>query len=715
MPRPPNAPATGLPVVIGSARVGETVTASTAGIRDANGLTNVSYEYQWIRDDSGTETDITGATSSTYELVADDAGKQVKVKVSFTDDLGYDEELTSAAFPRSGTVAAVLPPMMGPSDLLSATLTVKNRGTWRGCDAVDASLDHSCANAAALTDNDFTVDSTNRTITRIRLITGSGSLRVLFNGSFTDAQKAALAMEFGTSTFRFSDATFSGNEAQRTNSGLSWSVGDSVTVKVVSDPPDTTPPGLESATVYTLGDELKLVFDEDVDGSSGGRPPDTAFTVTADGAPVRATYVRAVDAEYYLALTPLILQGQTVVVTYTDPTSGNDAGALQDAAGNDAASFTASVVNGSTVTGLPGAPGNLTATRDATNPGTQIDLSWEAPSDTGLSEITGYRIERSADGNAPWMELVADTGSTDLTYEDAGLPSPTTRHYRVSAINEHGAGPASDSAHATTDDVAAPMVASANVPANGRSVAVVFDQALDGSLAGLAPASLFTVTAEDGARFRPGSLGVNGSTGTVTLRLTTDSPTVRQGQAITVAYVAPSLGQRLQDTVGNDAASFTTGENDVPAVTNGSTVQPVVPGAPENPAAEPGGDTSIVVTWDPPADNGGRVVASYRIEVSEDDDPLDWEALVEEHTTVKDGAIDTSYEHTGLEPATVRHYRVRAKNSVGDGAWSDSVDAETTSGAPGPPMNPRGTGSALTSSLGPTRIILGWEAPADWS
>ena len=67
--------------------------------------------------------------------------------------------------------------------------------------------------------------------------------------------------------------------------------------------------------------------------------------------------------------------------------------------------------NSSTVTGVPGKPGNLTATRDATNPGTQIDLAWEAPSDTGASEITGYRIERSADGNAPWMELVADTGN----------------------------------------------------------------------------------------------------------------------------------------------------------------------------------------------------------------------------------------------------------------------------------------------------------------
>ena len=171
-------------------------------------------------------------------------------------------------------------------------------------------------------------------------------------------------------------------------------------------------------------------------------------------------------------LSPVILQGQTVVVTYTDPTSGDDANALQDAAGNDVASFTVSVENGSTVVGVPGKPGNLTATRDATNPGTQIDLAWEAPSDTGASDITGYRIERSADGSAPWQDLVADTGSTDLTYEDAGLPSPTTRHYRVSAINDQGAGPASDTAHATTDDVAGPVLVSASVIPTGDAIDV---------------------------------------------------------------------------------------------------------------------------------------------------------------------------------------------------------------------------------------------------
>ena len=40
---------------------------------------------------------LNGATSSTYTLVNSDEGKTIKVKVSFTDDAGNSEEMTSAA------------------------------------------------------------------------------------------------------------------------------------------------------------------------------------------------------------------------------------------------------------------------------------------------------------------------------------------------------------------------------------------------------------------------------------------------------------------------------------------------------------------------------------------------------------------------------------------------------------------------------------------
>ena len=84
-------PATGAPVIVGTARVGETLRANTSGISDDDGLSNVAYSYQWLADGS----DIAGATARAYTLVDADEGAIIKVKVSFTDDAGHDEELTS--------------------------------------------------------------------------------------------------------------------------------------------------------------------------------------------------------------------------------------------------------------------------------------------------------------------------------------------------------------------------------------------------------------------------------------------------------------------------------------------------------------------------------------------------------------------------------------------------------------------------------------------
>ena len=91
----PNTPATGAPSITGTAQVAETLTADTLGIADADGLTNATYSYQWMADDAN----IQGTTGSTYAPVSADVGKTIKVKVSFTDDAGNEESLTSEATP----------------------------------------------------------------------------------------------------------------------------------------------------------------------------------------------------------------------------------------------------------------------------------------------------------------------------------------------------------------------------------------------------------------------------------------------------------------------------------------------------------------------------------------------------------------------------------------------------------------------------------------
>ena len=66
-------------------------------------MTNVSYSYQWVRNDGSTDTDITDATDSSYTLVDADEGQAIKVEVTFADDAGNGESLTSGA---TGLVAA---------------------------------------------------------------------------------------------------------------------------------------------------------------------------------------------------------------------------------------------------------------------------------------------------------------------------------------------------------------------------------------------------------------------------------------------------------------------------------------------------------------------------------------------------------------------------------------------------------------------------------
>ena len=101
----PNGPATGQPAISGTAVVGETLTADTSGIADEDGMDNVAFSYQWQADYSY----ISGATGETYTLADADEGKAISVAVSFTDDAGNDETLTSAA--SAAVEAAPLPPL----------------------------------------------------------------------------------------------------------------------------------------------------------------------------------------------------------------------------------------------------------------------------------------------------------------------------------------------------------------------------------------------------------------------------------------------------------------------------------------------------------------------------------------------------------------------------------------------------------------------------
>ena len=113
-----NQPATGNVAIsyadTGPPRVNDILTADTSGISDPNGTSRAVFTYQWIRYDGTTDTDIAGATDPAYKLTEEDLDQFIKVRVSMTDNHGFDEgERTSTS------TAAVIPQFLRVRNLQS--------------------------------------------------------------------------------------------------------------------------------------------------------------------------------------------------------------------------------------------------------------------------------------------------------------------------------------------------------------------------------------------------------------------------------------------------------------------------------------------------------------------------------------------------------------------------------------------------------------------
>ena len=110
-----DSPTTGTVTITGTPTEGETLTADTSGLSDADGLANAGYAWQWVRTPSGgSDADISGATSQTYVPVFADVGATLKVKVEVTDDEGHQATFTSA--PTSVVAALPRPSVTVASD-----------------------------------------------------------------------------------------------------------------------------------------------------------------------------------------------------------------------------------------------------------------------------------------------------------------------------------------------------------------------------------------------------------------------------------------------------------------------------------------------------------------------------------------------------------------------------------------------------------------------
>ena len=181
----PNSPATGGPAITGTAQVGETLTADTSGIADDDGLSGATFSYQWVSNDGTADRDIAGAMDPSYTLSANDEGKTIKVRVSFTDRGGYAESLTSdatavvAARPNSPATGG--PAITGTAQV-GETLTADTSGIADDDGLSGATFSYQWVSNDGTADRDI-ADATDSTYTLVAYDEGK-TIRVRV--SFTD-------------------------------------------------------------------------------------------------------------------------------------------------------------------------------------------------------------------------------------------------------------------------------------------------------------------------------------------------------------------------------------------------------------------------------------------------------------------------------------------------------------------------------------------------
>ena len=399
-----NSPATGQPTISGTAQVGERLTADTSGIADADGLTNASFNYQWIADDGNSVTEIAGATGSSYTVQSDDAGSTIQVKVSFTDDAGNEEASTSAAT-AAVVVAETAEPPATPTGLTAA-----------------ASHDHVVLSWDDPQDDTITgyvILRRNRATTAVghftELVSDTGSAAT----TFTDHDVEA-------------DASYTYKIRAINEHGVSersrWAWADTPAPAPTNSPATGGPTISGTAQV---GETLTVNTSSIVD-SDGLTNVSYGYQWLADG-----TDVTGATATTY-TLTD-IEEGKTikVKVSFTD-----DGGNEEES--TSAATDTVEARPNSPATGQPTISGTVLVGETLT-----VSTSGIADAD-GLSSVT-YRHQWLADG--------ADiTGATDSTYTLAATDAGAAIKVRVSFTDD--GGNEEESTSAATNPVAVPLTGS---------------------------------------------------------------------------------------------------------------------------------------------------------------------------------------------------------------------------------------------------------------
>ena len=535
-----NTPATGAPTITGTAQVGETLTASTTGIADANGLTSPTYTYQWIRVD-GTEADIASENSSTYTLVDADLGTTLKVKVTFADDLGHTETLTSAATatvgaaatgpPTVNDVAVTSTPASGTTYYLAGEV-IEFTVTFSAPVTVTATPKFAFRLGAATRQAAYASGSDSRALVFARTVQAGEVDR---NGISWNA--IALALDGGTIT-----QTGATTAAILTHAEQAPLEGHRV---------DAAPPMQVSASVH--GMSLVLVYDEPLDPAS--MPATGAYTVTAT---VGATTTNPAVSEVSiygiwvtLTLDAPPAAGATVTLAYAPPASNP----VQDEAGNDAPAFSGQKVNGAAGNTAPTGAPTITGTAEVGQTLTAVTTG--IMDDDGLTSPT-YTYQ--------WIGVATDNTETNIssatasTYTLVAADQGTTVKVTVSFTDD------ASNAETLTSAATATVSAAPNTPATG--------------------APTITGTAQVGQTLTAGTTAIMDADGLTSvsytyqwIRVATDNTetNISSAAASTYMLVAADQGTTVKVTV-----SFTDDANNPETLTSAATA--AVSAAPNTPA-----------------------------------------------------------------------------------------------------------------------------------
>ena len=379
-----NTKPSGLPEISGTAQVGETLTASADAITDADGLDNAAFAWQWLANDGTDDTEIAGATDDSWTPTATDAGKTLKVRVTYTDDKGTEEVLTSAA---TEAVAATVP--SAPAGLAVAT-----------AEGREGELSVSWSAPAS--------DGGSEVIGyKVQWKSGTEA----YDGTESSARQAVLGDAAASHTI----AGLANGTAYTVRVLAVNAAGNGAAAEVEATATDRVAPVLTGAVVD--GTALTLTFSEALDADS--KPAAGAFAVSVQGNARTVDAVALSGSAVDLTLASAVAAGETVTVGYTAPT-GTGASPLQDAAGNAVAGFSGAAVSNDTPAGNA-KPNGLPAITGTAQVGETLTASADAITDAdGLDNAT-FAWQWLANDGTDDTEIAGATGAThEVAPEQAG-------------------------------------------------------------------------------------------------------------------------------------------------------------------------------------------------------------------------------------------------------------------------------------------------------